>query len=77
MQYPKLFFGFFKTISLPHSNTYFVRHLKYIRATQDLHQTSTTYIRVYNTCCVLSNFCIFSLVASRSVLELGWSLQHF
>ena len=44
MKKPKLFFGFHETISLPHSNTHFLRHLKYPSVTKNPQQTSTIYI---------------------------------
>ena len=48
MKQPKLFFGLYKTISLPHSNIYFPRHPKYPSVTQDPQQTSTIYIYLDN-----------------------------
>ena len=39
-----MFFNFLKTISLLRSNTYFLRHPKYLPVIQGSQQTSATYI---------------------------------
>ena len=46
-RWPKLFFGFHgQSISLHHSNIYFLRHAKYVPVTQAPEQTSTVFIYI-------------------------------